>query len=152
MATTPTSRKDEAQIRERVEGVARAIRAKDASALMTHYAPDIVTFDLPFQLRCQGIDAYRKNFEGWFAAVEGSIDYEMHEVQVTIGGDVAFCHHMSRVRSTRKRPEKTDYWAEYWVRVTAGLQKRNGQWLITHEHVSVPIDMATLEAARNLHP
>jgi ketosteroid isomerase-like protein len=30
--------------------------------------------------------------------------------------------------------EKTDY----WVRVTSGFQKINGQWKITHEHVSLP--------------
>lgn len=29
-------------------------------------------------------------------------------------------------------------WADYWVRVTAGCRKTNGQWMLIHEHVSMP--------------
>lgn len=42
--------------------------------------------------------------------------------------------------------------ADYWVRVTSGFQKMNDQWMITHEHVSVPINMQTMQAALDLQP
>jgi hypothetical protein len=31
------------------------------------------------------------------------------------------------------------------VRVTDGYKKVNGQWLIAHEHVSVPVDLTTMK-------
>ncbi|HWM45151.1 MAG TPA: nuclear transport factor 2 family protein [Burkholderiales bacterium] len=111
-----------------MDALARALRAKDINALMAHYAPDVVTFDL-MPLQTQGADAYRKNFEAWFASVQGPI---------------AFGHYLGRVISTRTTGEKNDY----WVRVSAGLQKMNGGWRLTHEHVSVPFkNTEALQAA-----
>jgi uncharacterized protein (TIGR02246 family) len=143
MPTTTTPTRDDAQIGARIDASAQAIRAKDINALMAHYAPDVVVFDLmPLQL--QGADAYRKNFEAWFASVQGPIDYEIRDLRITMSGDVAFCRYLSRVRSTRTTGEKTDY----WVRVTGGFQKMNGQWKITHEHVSLPFaNRKTMQAA-----
>jgi uncharacterized protein (TIGR02246 family) len=134
MPKTTTLTRDDAQIREYIDASARAIRAKDIKAVMAHYAPDIVTFDI-MPLQTQGADAYRKNFEAWFASVEGPIDYETHDVRLTTRDDVAFGHYLGHVKSTRTTGEQTDY----WVRVTAGFQRVNGKWMVTHEHVSVPL-------------
>jgi uncharacterized protein (TIGR02246 family) len=143
MPTTTTPTRNDAEIRESIDAWAQALRAKDIDALMAHYAPDMVTFDLmPLQL--QGADVYRKNFEAWFASVQGPIDLEIRDLRITMRDDVAFCHYLGHVRSTRKTGEKTDY----WVRVTAGLQRINGRWMATHEHVSMPfINRETLQTA-----
>jgi ketosteroid isomerase-like protein len=139
---------DVAQIRERMEALAQALRAKDINALMAHYAPGIVTFDLRPPLQVQGVDAYRENFEVWFASVQGPIGYEIRDLRITMSDDIAFCHSLSHVQSTRMTGERADY----WVRVTSGLQKMNGQWMVTHEHVSVPIKMETMKGAFDLQP
>jgi uncharacterized protein (TIGR02246 family) len=134
---------DDTQIRESIDAWAHALRAKDINALMAHYAPDMVTFDL-MPLQCLGADAYRKNFEAWFASVQGPIDYEMRDLRLTRREDVAFCHYLGHVKSTRATGEKTDY----WVRATMGLQKMNGRWMVIHEHVSVPFnDRTAMQAA-----
>ena len=133
MPTTTAPTRQDSQIRERMDAWAQALRAKDIDALMAHYAPDVLTFDL-MPLQTQGADAYRKNFEAWFASVQGPIDYEIRDLRITLRDDVAFGHYLGRVKSTRTSGERTDY----WVRVTADFQKTNGKWLITHEHVSVP--------------
>lgn len=125
-----------AQIRESMDALGQALRARDINALMAHYAPEIVTFDVRPPLQIQGVDAYRKNFEAWFASVQGPIDYEIRDLRITMSDDVAFCHYVAQVKSTRTTGEKADY----SVRVTSGLQKMNGQWMVTHEHVSVPFD------------
>ncbi len=143
MPATTTPTKDDAQIRERIDEWLEALRAKDLNALMAHYAPDIIVFDL-MPLQTRGIDAYKKNFEAWFASVQGPIDYEIPDRRLSISGDVAFCHYVGHVRYTRTTGERTDY----WVRVTMGLRKTSGQWLVTHEHVSLPfLDMETMRAA-----
>lgn len=137
---------DESQIRERLQTWTRLLRAKDLDALMALYAPDTITFDLMPPQQVQGADRYRKNFEGWFAAMPGPIDYEIHDLRIVSGGDVAFCHSLSHIKATRANGEKIDY----WVRVTVGFQKRGGQWLMIHDHVSMPFDMQTDKAVRDL--
>lgn len=148
MATTDTTAHDEAQIRQLLEQWAQALHAKDLNTLMSYYAPDILTFDILPPLHYQGIEAYRKNFEAWFAAVQGPIEYETRDLRLTMGADVAFCHSLNRVRSTRTSGETT----ETWVRVTVGFRKMQGTWRITHEHVSVPCDMETSQALLHLQP
>jgi uncharacterized protein (TIGR02246 family) len=143
MPTTTTPTRDSTQIRERIDALAQAIRAKDINALMAQYAPGVVTFDL-MPLQTLGVDAYRKNFEAWFASVQGPIDFDIRDLRITTGDGVAFCHYLGGVKSTRKTGQKTDY----GVRVTVGLQKVNGQWMVTHEHVSMPfINRESMQAA-----
>jgi uncharacterized protein (TIGR02246 family) len=137
---------DEALIRDRLQRWARALHAKDLDALMRLYAPDTVTFDLMPPHQVDGADRYRKNFEKWFAAMPGPIDYEIRDSRITQGDDVAFCHCLGHVKGTRANGEKADY----WVRVTVGFQKRNGEWLMVHDHVSMPLDMETRKAVPDL--
>ncbi|HKE95541.1 MAG TPA: SgcJ/EcaC family oxidoreductase [Povalibacter sp.] len=142
----PTASDEEASIRERLNAWASALHARDLDTLMTLYASDTVTFDLMPPHQVDGADRYRQNFERWFAAMPGPISYEMHDWRVTTGDDVAFCHGLGHVRSTGAGAEQ----AGYWVRVTVGLRKRNGQWMMVHDHVSMPIDMQTGKAVREL--
>lgn len=146
MPTTPTPTKDEAQIHERLNAWTQALHAQDLDALMALYAPDVMTFDLMPPHQVQGAGHYRKNFERWFAVMPGPIDYEIHDLRITMGDEVALCHSLSHVKGTRANGEKADY----WVRVTVGFQKRNDQWLMIHDHVSMPLDMETMKAVRDL--
>jgi uncharacterized protein (TIGR02246 family) len=142
---TTTPDKDEAQVRECLNKWTRALHAKDLGALTALYAPDTIAFDLmpPSQ-----VDAshYRKNFERWLGSMTGPIEYEIHDLRVTTGGDVAFSHNLGHVKGTRANGEKADY----WVRATVGFRKHNGQWLVIHDHVSMPFDMETGKAVRAL--
>ena len=40
----------------------------------------------------------------------------------------------------------------FWVRWTACFRKIDGNWLIVHDHVSVPTDFATGKALLDLEP
>jgi uncharacterized protein (TIGR02246 family) len=133
MPTTTAATSDEARIRACIDEVAQAIRAKDLDALMPHYAADAVIFDL-MPLQTLGRDAYRKNFQSWFVSVSGDIEFEIRDLRIALREDTAFGHYTSRVRCTRTSGARTDY----QVRVTAGLRKLDGRWLITHEHISLP--------------
>ena len=121
-------------VRERIEAVARAIREKNVDALMTNYAHDVVVYDVYPPLDVRGADEYRRNFERWFSKVRGNIDYEMRGLHVTTAGRHAFCHCLTHVTATTQAGSLMDY----WVRVTNELELRDGEWRITHEHVSMP--------------
>jgi ketosteroid isomerase-like protein len=138
MATTSSElSKDDAPLRARLVTLAQAIRDKDIDAVMAHYAPDVVVYDVMPPLDVRGTDAYRKNFERWFGAMHGFIDYEMKDLRVSMSESHAFCHFLGHVKGTRVGGEKADY----WVRVTTCFQKVNGQWMVGHEHVSMPMKM-----------
>jgi uncharacterized protein (TIGR02246 family) len=145
MSTTTTLSNDEAQIRERLDEWTRALHAKDLDALMSLYEPDTVVFDLMAPAQVKGRDRYRKNFERWFAALPAPIEYEINDLRIAAGEDVAFCHSLSRVRGTRANGDKADY----WVRVTVGFRKRDGRWMMIHDHVSMPLD-ETMKAVPDL--
>src|SRR5215207_7938520 len=105
-------------IGDHIDAVARAIRAKDLDALMAHYAPDCVIFDL-MPLQTLGREAYRKNFASWSNSVNGPIEFEIQDLNSDAREDLALAHYTSRVRCTRMSGAKADY----QVRVTAVLRK-----------------------------
>ena len=140
MATSLRQGRDDDPIRERVATLAQAIREKDIDALMAHYAPDVVVYDVTPPMDVESAADYRKNFERWFGSMLGPIDYEMKDLRVSMSDSHAFCHGLTHVKGMRKNGDKADY----WVRVTTCFQKANGQWLVGHEHVSMPADVANL--------
>jgi uncharacterized protein (TIGR02246 family) len=139
----------EAEIRRLVEACAGALRAKDVDGLMSHYAPDVRSFDLAPPLQYRGADVYRKSLEEWFATFRGPIGYEIRDLSVTAAEDVAFCHSLNRISGARTDGEDTDV----WVRATVCCRKDGGRWLITHDHLSVPFEMEPpFKASLDLEP
>ena len=114
MATNLQRTRADASVRDHLETLAQAIRDKDVDALMTRYAPDIVVFDVIPPFAVQSAANYRKNFERWFASMQGPIDYEMNDLHISMSESHAFCHCQSHVKGTTVGGENVDY----WVRVT----------------------------------
>jgi ketosteroid isomerase-like protein len=133
---------DEAQVRERIESWAKALRAKDIDGVMSHYTPDILTFDLAPPLQHSG-QVYRQGLEEWFSTFRGPIGIEIRDLSITVGDDVAFSHSLNRISGARTSGENTNV----WVRATVCFRKTNGKWMATHEHVSVPFYMDGSERA-----
>ncbi len=148
MGTKSSTATHEAQIRQRRESWTTALRAKDLDGLMSHYSRDILVFDLAPPLQYKGAVAYRKNWADWFPSFQGPVGYEIRDLTITTGGDVAFCRSLNRITGTRTSGENTDV----WVRATVGFRKIGGKWMVTHEHFSVPINMENFEGALNLKP
>jgi ketosteroid isomerase-like protein len=128
--------KEDAAIRERIDSMTQAIRAKDVDALMTHYAPDVAVSDITTPLDAQGAAEYRKKFERWFGSMQGPMDYEPHDLSVSVNENVGLTFCSLHVRGTRTNGSKADY----WVRVATEFQKVNGQWLVGHEKISIPTE------------
>lgn len=140
---------DEAKIRAAIENCADAVRAKDVDQYVSHYAEDILLFDLAPPLQYAGLDALRKGIEEWFPTFEGAIGFEVRDLQISIGNDTAFSHSLNHITGKRTTGEHTDV----WVRSTIGFRKIEGKWLIIHEHVSVPLYMdGSNKAAVDLKP
>jgi ketosteroid isomerase-like protein len=138
----------EAGIRQRLDTLIAAIRAKDLEGVMPIYAPDIESFDIEPPLRHLGAEGKRNNWTKAFAVYEGPIDYITRDLTITVSGDVAFGHTLARIGGTLKNGSKSSY----WVRWTMCLRKIGGAWLIVHDQISVPLDFASGKALLNLEP
>jgi uncharacterized protein (TIGR02246 family) len=148
MTTANSTATDETLIRNLVNSWANAIRNKDSDALMSNFAPDAILFDVINPLQYIGTDAGRKRAEQWLSAFQGPVEYEIRNLTITTADDVAFCHSLNRVNGTTKDGKKIDMW---W-RATVCFRKMNGQWMVTHEHSSVPFDMESGKASLDLKP
>ncbi|OBI94323.1 nuclear transport factor 2 family protein [Mycobacterium sp. 1245805.9] len=140
---------DEADIRRRTDELTGAIRAADLEAVMSIYAPDVVSFDLEPPLRHVGAEAKRRNWERVFAAYEHPLGYEIRDLTITVSDDVAFAYSLNRLSGTLKSGPTTP---GFWVRATTCFRKLDGRWFIAHDHVSVPLEMTTGAGLLNLEP
>jgi uncharacterized protein (TIGR02246 family) len=138
MATTDRSA-DEARIHALIEERIAAVRTKDLQLLLAHHAPDVVVFDVVAPLSYSGVEAVNERAGEWFALYRTRIDYDVGDLTVTVGSDLAFCSYLYRVRGTTKRHERVDM----RVRATVCFRKFGGAWRIVHEHDSVPFDPTT---------
>jgi ketosteroid isomerase-like protein len=125
-----------------------AIWTKDIDRLMSLYSPDIVYFDLVPPLRYVGSAAPRERFLDWFDGFEGPIGQEISDLNIVEDGDAAIAHMLIRASGTLKNGQDV----AFWVRVTDGCRRSDHEWLITHEHVSLPVDPMSRSAAMDLVP
>ncbi|MEU5613677.1 YybH family protein [Streptomyces sparsogenes] len=133
---------NDSDIRAILESRTDAQQSKDIDRLMSFYSPDIVYYDVVPPLRFTGTDEVRRNFVRWFDGYEGPISLETHDLTIAESGDVAFAQMLHLDSGERKGGLQTSM----WVRETVCLRRSNGTWLITHEHISIPINPANLQA------
>ncbi len=148
MTTANTRADDEAQIGALIDDRVKGVRTKDVNASVSSLIPDILTFDVVNPLQHIGSDASRKRAEDWFSSFQGPIGYEIRDLKITTGDDVAFSHSLSHVSATTTGGGQLDMW---W-RTTVCFRKIDGKWMVTHEHNSVPFDVETGKASLDLKP
>jgi ketosteroid isomerase-like protein len=142
-----SSQQDKAALRKAIEDWTEAVCARDADKVATFFAPDVVSFDLPPPLKTIGFDgdALRK----WFRTWEGPIGYEVADLDITVGGDVAYARSLNRMTGTKVDGEKVDL----WTRSTVCFRKEGPDWKVVHVHGSVPMMMdGSKKAATDLKP
>ncbi|GIQ76547.1 YybH family protein [Bradyrhizobium sp. ma5] len=119
----------ETEVRTIIEAWADAVRRHDYAGVLAHHDQDIVMFDVPPPLQSRGLDAYRKTWDLFFGCQRSSYAFDIEDIAITAGDDVAFA-----VAVMRCGPLDDTF----QFRLTIGLRKIDGSWRITHEHHSVP--------------
>jgi len=142
--------RDEAQIRSILDDAAKALYAKDAEALVAHYAADVSVANLAPPLRHEGPEACnRAAIKHWFDTWSGPINLELRDVRIEISGDIAFAHGLSHMSGIKRDGERPDL----WLRITHCFRKEGGEWKTAHIHESVPFYMdGNFRAATDLKP
>lgn len=122
---------DEAQIRLLVETWAEAVREQDMNGVLAHHSNDILMFDVPMPPQSKCTEAYKKTWELFFANSPGGPgSFDVADLQITASEMVAYAHAILRIFDSS-------------ARLTIGMRKENGQWLIAHEHHSYPVELAS---------
>jgi uncharacterized protein (TIGR02246 family) len=138
----------EEKIRQMIDEWASAVKDKDVDRLMTLYSPDVVVYDVPAPLQQKGADAHRENFEKWFASMPGRTTSAIRDLRIVAGETIAFAHCLNHISNA---PPDGGTPVDNWVRVTACFERRDGEWKVTHEHISMPIDESG-RGATNVKP
>jgi uncharacterized protein (TIGR02246 family) len=138
----------ESEIRALLDSRGEAVSEKDLDRLLSFYSPDIVYFDIVPGLQYVGSAQLRTRFTEWFEGFESGIGQEIGDLHVQASGDVAVAFMLIRASGTLISGQE----AGYWVRVTTSFERSNDSWLITHEHVSVPIDFQGQRPVMDLVP
>jgi ketosteroid isomerase-like protein len=139
---------DEAKIRQQIDKIVEGIGAKDLDRLKQIYSTDVVSFDVEPPLQHVGIEAKLKNWARVFTIFD-NVNYEVRDLALTVGDDVAFGHGFGRLSGTLKNGRAT---SGMWVRVTFCFRNLDGHWLIAHDQASVPLDIASGKGVADLEP
>ena len=126
---------DETQVRALIERWAEAVHAGDLDVVLADHAADIVMFDVPPPNDgVRGIEAYRETWPPFFEWQRRGATFEIVSLDVTAGDDVAFAYALLRCGTAEEHERDPGN----RLRLSLGLRKENGRWIVSHEHHSFP--------------
>jgi len=134
MTKQTTAEGDEAEIRDLIVRWAKAVRDKDIDGILACHSSNILMFDVPPPLESRGIEAYGETWDLFYTSQPVPIASDIQSMAVFAGADTAFVAALMQCAEIDKNGEctKLDF------RLTVGLSKIDGRWMILHEHHSVP--------------
>ena len=127
---------DEQQIRDLIERWVRAVQAGDLDAVVADHAGDVLMFDVPPPGEgVRGLAAYRETWPPFFAYLRSGAAFDLRSLDVTAGTDVGFATAPLTCGTPDELAERPP---DYRLRLTLGLRRDGGPWVIAHEHHSFP--------------
>jgi uncharacterized protein (TIGR02246 family) len=124
---------DERAIEDLIRRWAAAVHEGDMATVLRDHADDIVMFDVPPpQEGVRGIEAYRATWPGFFDWQARGASFEIVELEVTAGAEVAYAFALLRCGT----PDELARHPQQRLRLTIGLHKQAGRWIVAHEHHS----------------
>ena len=125
---------NELQVRSLITDWAASVRRKDMIGILAFHSDEIVMYDLPGPVQTVGLEAYRETWARFFSWAKDLNIFYIESLEVTAGEDVAFAYALMRCAgSDDEGIEET-----LQFRLTVGLRKIDAQWIVTHEHHSLP--------------
>jgi ketosteroid isomerase-like protein len=128
---------EEAQVRDLLQRWAAATR-KGQRDVLAHHLPDVLIYDVLSPMKYQGAAAYRQSWDEWQPDTQGEGQFELQDLSVAVGGEVAYAHCFIKCGGTLPNGESF----EDLVRATFCLRKTSGSWKVAHQHISKPIQLA----------
>ena len=126
---------DEREIRELIKRWAAGVHAGDLDTVLADLDEEFVTFDVPPpDERVRGLDAYRQTWPPFFEWQRSGASFEIVSLDVTAGPDVAYAWALLRCGTEEELQREPGV----RLRLTVGLRREGGRWVVAHEHHSFP--------------
>ncbi|CAN5437814.1 hypothetical protein BH10BAC2_BH10BAC2_38920 [soil metagenome] len=119
-----------------------ALCAKDVKRMMSHYAADVIVYDVKPPFQTKGAVAWKHTWEACIGYFPASFKIEIKDLTIHVSEDIALSHYFFRLAG----PEKDHAAMQTWMRTTTGYKKTQGKWKIVHEHGSLPFNPHTMQA------
>jgi ketosteroid isomerase-like protein len=149
LPTSTASRlNSKAEIKKIIDDFMLSLSMKDVKRMMSHYAADVVVYDVKPPFQTKGAVAWRHVWEACIGYFPDSFTVMISDLYIYVSGDIALAHYIFRL----KGPEKDHDAMQTWMRATTGFKKIQGKWKIIHEHGSVPFNPHTMQAMFTLEP
>jgi ketosteroid isomerase-like protein len=128
-----SSQNDEKAVRTLIEAWVSGVQACDLDAVCDHRSEEVVMFDVPPpEDGVRGTAAYRAAWPTFFDWVGGGARFELVELDVTAGTDVAYAWALLRCGTDDDLRSDT----ARRLRLTLGLRRNDAGWKVAHEHHS----------------
>jgi ketosteroid isomerase-like protein len=116
---------DAAQIRLLLQQWATATRKGHRDDVLANHLPDVLIYDVLAPMKYEGAAAYRRSWDDWQPDTQGEGQFELQDLAVTVGGDVAFAHCFIKCggvlqRQDFRRPGSRDLLPAQAIRVMEG--------------------------------
>ena len=125
-------------VRALIENWARAVRERDINGVLAFHTENFVMYDVPEPFQSVGLEAYLSTWENFFEYTKPGV-FDIHELHVFAGNDVAFA--FGRLQCSDKT--NSNNYTPLDFRLTMGLKKIDGKWMVLHEHHSIPSEQGT---------
>ena len=133
--TELTTATDETQVRLVLQRWATATRKGQRDHVLANHLPDVLIYDVLAPMKYEGATAYRQSWDEWQPDTQGEGQFDLQDLSVTAGVDVAFAHCF--IKCAGVLPNGKTF--EDLVRATFCLRKVSGSWKVAHQHISKPI-------------
>lgn len=125
---------NESAIRAIIENWAQAVRERNMDGILAYHTADIMMYDVPQPFESRGIEAYKKTWETFYGWAKDSGVFDITELNIVAGEEVAFAYASMKCSGY----DDVGKLESLKFRLTTGLIKVDGQWMIKHEHHSIP--------------
>lgn len=125
---------DRQAIEQLLQAWAGATREGRQDDVLAHHDAAVRIFDVLPPLQYTSAATYRASWSEWQPDTLGAAEFAFEDLQITAGVDVGFAHSILQCGGTL--PNGTTF--HDTVRATFCLVKRDGNWRVSHQHISKP--------------
>jgi ketosteroid isomerase-like protein len=134
----------EIQIHRVLERYKSTVFAKDLEGFLGLYSENVRIFDTWEAWSYEGKNAWRPVIEKWFSSLgDESVVVSLEDIQVTVGEDMAIAGAIVTYAAVSSAGLTL---RSIQNRLSVALARESDDWLIVHEHTSVPIGFADMRA------
>jgi ketosteroid isomerase-like protein len=125
---------DQIHVRQILERWADTTRQSLLDEVLANHHPDCLIYDVLPPMKYENTDSYRRSWGDWQPNTQGEEEFALHDLKVVVDPNIAFAHCTIRCGGILSNGKPF----EDLVRGTFCLQKFNGAWKVTHQHISKP--------------